>query len=205
MTVLTIPPTRAKDMQRAKDFLFEVYGEQLWTEAQYLELSDRTNQLIELSEGRLAVLPMPTDEHQDLVWNVGEALKAWARKHRGRSFIAPFPVRLGPRKFREPDVMLYSAEHWDRVAKQHGKPPDLVVEVLSPSTEKTDTDEKLAEYARASIPEYWVVSVGMPHVRQYVLEEGQYRLNAEWGAGETVRAVALPELEVVVDEIYRSE
>jgi Uma2 family endonuclease len=205
MTVLTIPPKSAQDTQRAKDFLFEVYGERLWSEKQYLELSDQINRLIELSEGRLIVPPMPTPDHQDLVGNLYMLFRIWARNHKGKTYMSPMPVRLWPRKFREPDVMLYSAEHRDRIKKQYAEALDLAVEVLSPGTEKTDMDEKMEEYARAGITEYWVVAVDEPHISQYVLDEGQYRLSAEMHEGDIVRAVTLSELEVAVDEIYRSE
>lgn len=201
-TVLTIPPTRAEDVERAKDFLFSVYGESRWTEEKYLELSERTNRLIELSEGRLTVLAMPTPEHQDIVGNLYVFIRIWARKYKGRAFMSPMPVRLWAGKFREPDVVLYSAEHQDRVAKQYGGIPDWTVEVLSPGTEKTDTDEKMGEYAQAGIPEYWVVAAERPQVEQYVLDGGLYRLHAQLGVGEIVRAVTLPDLEIKVDEFY---
>jgi Uma2 family endonuclease len=202
MALLTIPPSRAEDIERAKDFLFEVYGEGQWTEENYLELSDRVNRLIELSEGRLIVLPMPTPDHQDVIWNIAEVFKTWARRRGGRAFVAALPARLWTGKFREPDVMLYSPEHIDRVGKQYGGPPDIAVEVFSPSTERTDLDEKMSEYAQAGIVEYWVVSVDTPQVEQYMLENGRYRLHAQLGAGEILRSTTFTDLEIAIDAIY---
>jgi len=202
MSVLTIPPQRAADVDRAKDFLFKMYGENDWTEQSYLEIANRSNQPVEFSEGRLIVLPMPTPDHQDLVWKICEAFKTWARKHGGRAFISPLPIRLGLRKFREPDVMLYSAEHSDRIAKQHGGPPDLVVEVLSPSTQDVDMEEKMYEYAQAGIGEYWIVDSESIHVEQYALDGDRYKLHAALGKGDVVRSVTLDGLEVRVDEVY---
>lgn len=202
MTALMIPPQQAADIERAKDFLFAVFGEQRWTEEKYLELSANTNRLVELSERRLFVLEMPTSDHQDIVGNLYVAFRAWAWAHGGKAFVAAFPVRLWPGKFREPDVMLYSAERRERVGQQYGGPPDLVVEVLSPGTEKTDTEEKLAEYAQAGIPEYWIVATESPRVEQYVLSGEAYRLHARVGPGESVRAATLVDLETPVDSIY---
>lgn len=204
MTLLTIPPLRAEDVEPAKDFLFALYGESRWSEEDYLAMSDRVNRIIEFSEGRLAIPPMPTPEHQSIVLTLAIILNAWALAHNGRAFVSPMPVRLWRGKFREPDVMLYSAAHRDRIEKQFGGVPDLVVEVLSPGTEKVDTDEKMDEYARAAIPEYWVVAVGAARVEQYVLEGEHYRLQATLGAGEMLRAVTLADLEVAVDEVYKS-
>ena len=205
MTVLTIPPTRPEDIDQAKDFLFKAFGEKRWTEGAYLQLSDGYNRLIELSEGRLVVPAMPTPEHQDIVWRIGEALKAWARKHGGRAFVAPLPVRLWAGKFREPDALLYSVEHRDRVEQQYGGPPDLVVEVLSPGTEDIDTDDKVTEYAQAGIPEYWIVDSNSPRVEQYVIKGQRYRRHARLSAGHMLRAVTLPDLAISLDSLYTRE
>jgi len=205
MDTITIPPARADDVGPAKDFLYSIYGEGQWTEARFLELSERTNRIIELSEGRLIVPPMPTPEHQDILWNVAEILKAWARQHGGRAFVAALPVRLWAGKFREPDVILYTREHQDRIGKKYAGVPDLAVEVLSPSTEKVDMADKMREYAEAGIPEYWVVDAETPHLEQYVLAQGRYAPPTLYGPGETVRAATLADLEFPLAQLYNRE
>lgn len=202
MDAITIPPERAADIEPAKDFLFSVYGEGVWTEERFLELSGRTNRIIELSEGRLIVPPMPTPEHQDVLWNVAEILKAWARRHGGRAFVAALPVRLWAGKFREPDVILYTPEHVERIQKQYAGVPDLAVEVLSPGTEKVDLADKMREYAEAGIPEYWIVDAESPRLEQYVLAQGRYVPQARYGPGETVRAATLVDLEFPLAQLY---
>jgi len=200
--VLTIPPQTAADIERAKDFLFTVYGEGKWTEESYLDLSDRVNRLIEYSAGRLVVFPMPTSDHQDIVGRLYIALVNWARDYGGRAFVAAFPIRLGPEKFREPDVLLYRPENVQRVKKQYGEPPDLVVEVLSPGTKKTDLEEKVVEYAEAGISEYWIVDTESVRVWQYVLAGDRYELRASLGEGDTLRAMTFEGLEIPVERIY---
>lgn len=202
MNAITIPPVQAADIEPAKDFLFSVYGEGVWTEERFLELSGRTNRIIELSEGRLIVPPMPTPEHQDVVGALYLILRAWARRHGGRAFVAALPVRLWPGKFREPDVILYTREHVERIQKQYAGVPDLVVEVLSPSTEKVDLADKMQEYAEAGIPEYWIVDAESPRLEQYVLTEGRYAAQARYGPGGTVRAATLADLEFPLAQLY---
>lgn len=119
-------------------------------------------------------------------------------------YVALLPVRLWPGKFREPDVMLYAAEHRDRIAEQYGDPPDLAVEVWSPGTADVEAQEKMAEYAQAGIPEYWMVAVETRRLTQYVLGAGAYELRAEFGAGATVRPAAFPDLEFSLDSLYTS-
>ena len=200
--VLTIPPQDVNEIERVKDFLFTVYGEDKWTEESYLELSDRVNRLIEYSAGRLIVFPMPTSDHQDIVGRLYIALANWVRDYGGRAFVAAYPVRLASEKFREPDVLLYRPENIHRVKKQYGEPPDLVVEVLSPGTKKTDLEEKVIEYAEAGIGEYWIVDTESVRIEQYVLDDDHYRLHATLGTGDTLLAVTLEDLEISVEKIY---
>ncbi|MBI3761718.1 MAG: Uma2 family endonuclease [Chloroflexi bacterium] len=205
MTLLAIPPQRVEDIDRAKEFLFRTFGESRWSEERYLDLSDSTNHLIELSEGRLIVLPMPTPKHQDIVGNIYLVFRRWASEHKGKTLMAPVPVRLWSGKFREPDVMLFSAEHRDRVGEKFSGPPDLAVEILSPGSIANDKDEKFKEYARAGIPEYWILDSEQPSLEQYLLEGEKYRLHAQLGSGDMARADVLAGLEVSIDVIYTSD
>src|SRR5207248_3201985 len=75
-----------------------------WSEEEYLLLP--TNRLVEFSEGALEVLPMPGQSHQLLVLFFYRLLSSWVEaRSLGLVLLAPFPVRLWPGKFREPDVL----------------------------------------------------------------------------------------------------
>src|SRR5262249_35839075 len=77
-----------------------------WSEDDYLALNRRTNWPIELSDGRLEVLPMPTPFHQRIVKYLFKVLEAFVLVHAGGEvFVAPLPIRLRPGKLREPDVL----------------------------------------------------------------------------------------------------
>lgn len=166
MTTLELPPTH-----EVVD-LFPRQGE--WTEADYWPLSER-NRIIELSDGKLIVPPMPTDDHQMIVGNIYRAVWHFVADHKlGRVRMSPLPVRLWPGKIREPDVMVMLSEHQERIEKQRWGPPDLAVEVLSPGTQATDRTEKLREYGAASIQEYWIVSPEQQSVEVYHLEGDNY-------------------------------
>jgi len=109
-----------------------------WTEADYFALPD-TNRFIELSEGELIVPPHPTHTHQLIVGKLYRAMYDFVVKHNlGIIQIGPLPVRLWPGKIREPDILFVAREHSDRIGEQAYGPPDLVVEVLSPATRRTD-------------------------------------------------------------------
>lgn len=134
--------------------LFPAPGE--WTEDDYFPLADR-GRLVELSDGSIEVLPLPTDFHQLILLRLSTALHLFVSANQlGQVRFAPLPVRLWAGKIREPDLMFMAASHADRIGR-YWNAPDLAVEILSEGTENNDRQVKRTEYAQASIPEYWII------------------------------------------------
>lgn len=174
-----------------------------WTEADYFALPD-ANRFVELSEGELVMPPHPTHTHQLIVLELAAAMRAFVQqKDLGIVQIAPLPVRLWPGKIREPDILFVAREHADRIGEQVYGPPDLVVEVLSPATQRTDRQEKTTEYARAGVEEYWIVDPVARTIEVFVLRERRYQLLGKWSEGETARSEVLEGFDVAVKEIFR--
>nr|QMS47856.1 hypothetical protein WG33_0054 [uncultured bacterium] len=174
MTMLTIPPTRTEDADRVKELLFDTLGSAQWTEGEYLAYAHRFARLVEFADGTVVFLDMPTPNHQRVVLALYDCLQPWANAHGAEVLVAPMPVRLGPGRFREPDVMLYTAARRHDIQPQFGGPPDLVVEVLSPGTTRLDTGPKFDEYATAGIPEYWQVDTERRELLLFALEGDHY-------------------------------
>ncbi len=180
--------------------LWPLQGE--WTEADYFALPD-TNRLIELSEGNLIMPPHPTSTHQRVVGMLYRSMSAFVEIHDlGIVFLSPLPVRLWPGKIREPDVLFFLHAHADRIGEQIVGPPDLVVEVISPSTRVTDREEKFLEYARAGIPEYWIVDPDVQTVEVFVLRGQVYELLGRWQPNETAWSALLEGFQVEVSAIF---
>jgi len=176
-----------------------------WTERDYFALPD-TNRFVELSEGELIMPPHPTHTHQLIVLGLATVMRAFVqRKDLGIVQIAPLPVRLWPGKIREPDILFVAREHADRIGEQIYGPPDLVVEVLSPATQRTDRQEKATEYAQAGVREYWIVDPEARTIEVFVLREGRYRLLGKWSEGETARSELLEGFEVAERDIFASD
>jgi len=172
-----------------------------WTETDYFTLPD-TSRFLELSEGELIMPPHPTDTHQRVVLNLVRMFDDFVtEQNRGTVRFAPLPVRLWPGKIREPDLLFVSNEHADRIGEQAYGPPDLVVEVLSQSTWHTDRLEKMAEYARAGVREYWIVDPEGHTVEVFVLRQGAYEVLGKWSKGEEAHSEVLTGLKVAVDEV----
>ncbi len=176
-----------------------------WTEVDYLTLPE-TNQIVELAHGELIMAPAPDYQHQEGVRQLLIALSLHVDTRRlGIVCVAPYDVHLSEGTIRQPDVLFLREEN-----RQHnnGKyiegPPDWVAEVISPGTRHTDEIDKLAEYARAGVPEYWLVDPENRAIRVYVLRGvPAYTLAGTYTPGQTARSESLEGFEVMVDKIVR--
>ena len=125
---------------------------------------------------------------------------------RGRALFAPLPVRLGNRRFRDPDVVYLSPE---RLKNLHGQPDgaDLVIEVVSEGNENRQRDlvTKRAEYAEAGIAEYWIVDPETRSITVLTLDQStasQYCEHGLFNVGTTATSVLLPGFAVDVSELF---
>jgi Uma2 family endonuclease len=150
----------------------ELFPEQgSWTEEQYMRLPG--NRLVEFSDGMVEILPMPSQRHQDIVGLLYTLLLSFVATRRlGKVLIAPFKIRLWPGKNREPDVMFMLAANSHRRFEEYWQGADLVMEVVSPDDPDRDIVTKKEEYAKAGIPEYWLVNPMSQTITIFVLTQG---------------------------------
>lgn len=175
-----------------------------WTYEDYLRLPD-DGRRYEIIEGVLYVINAPDFDHQQAVHQIAVALELWARAQDGGIILtAPFEVHLpGIAKPVQPDVLFIAAERRPTPGDQFFEgPPDLVVEVLSPSTIRTDRIVKFSAYERAGVREYWLVDPKTRSVEIYTLTEGEFALLGQFGPGEQARSEVLAGLEVAVDGLF---
>src|SRR3954470_5239656 len=104
----------------------------------------------EIIDGEHYVAPSPDMKHQVIVGNLYLAIGMHLKHHPiGAVFLAPFDVVFSDLTVVEPDLLYVSREHKDVLTDQHVRGrPDLVVEILSPGTRKTDEVTKRALYER---------------------------------------------------------
>ena len=181
---------------------FPLQGE--WTEEEYLDLDSAGGRLIELNDGFLEILPMPDMLHQDIVRFLFLLLDSFVLERKiGRVYFAPMPVRLWKKQMREPDVV-YLASH--RI-KDKRKPPegaDLAMEVVSPdpSDRKRDLKEKRRVYAKAKIPEYWIVDPTEKTITVLTLSGKTYKAHGVFKEGDEATSKLLKGFKVAVSDVF---
>ena len=174
----------------------------LWTEQQYLKLTDQTSYLIEFTDGILEVLPMPTDKHQAISQFLFLALFAWLRRIGGKVQYAPLRIQVRKGKFREPDLLLMLDANDPRRQNRFWLGADLVVEIVSPDDPERDTEVKRADYAEAGIPEYWIVNPEDETIMVRALAGADYVEHGVFRRGDMADSVILKGFVVNVANVF---
>jgi Uma2 family endonuclease len=190
-----VPPTFEEGPTWEVARLFPHQGH--WDEGDFLALNRMTNRLIELVDGRLEVLEMPTKSHQRRARMVADALDAFCQRtgRSGETVLAPYPVRVGPGRFREPDVVF--STNSEALGEDFSERPDLVVEVVSNDRDR-DFVDKRRDYAAAGIVEYWIIDPKDQSLIILVLNGGNYREHARLQSGEIAKSVFVTGFEMDV-------
>jgi len=184
--------------------LFPTQG--TWSEAEYLALD--TNHLVEFSDGFVEFLPMPTMIHQLIAHVLHCVLESFVLAYGlGTVLGAPFKVRIRDGKYREPDVVFMLTEHASRMSNDFWIGADLVMEMVSDGDENRFRDVviKRDEYARAGIPEYWIVDPELGQITVLTLDCTSYAVHGEFSQGEQATSKLLPGFAVDVSAALASK
>ncbi|RWR13668.1 Uma2 family endonuclease [Siminovitchia fortis] len=159
----------------------------------------------ELAAGQLVLMsPGPSVTHQMISF---EMQKAIARSCESDYIIlnAPLDVILAPDEVRQPDLVLVQRQRIDIISNRGIEgPPDLVVEILSPSTIKRDKIDKLKTYAAYHIPEYWIVEPKTGTLEQYVLQDDRYEPINIFLEDEQVTSPKIPCISFTMADIMKN-
>lgn len=174
---------------------------ELKTVDDYLALPDDGHRY-ELIAGEIVMSPSPTTKHQRVIARLTTRLHAFVESRRlGEVFFAPLDVQISRYSVVQPDVTVVLAGRSAIVSDDRiNGAPDLVVEVISPSSRKRDLRDKANLYMHAGVPEYWIVDPESEAITVYVLSGGGYLPSVS--AGGVARSQVLPGFEVVVAEIF---
>lgn len=146
-----------------------------YTYADYLLIEDEKR--YEIYEGELVMVPAPATKHQKISWKLEFIMgKVIEENNLGTILDAPTDVVMAEDVVLQPDILFISKEREDIIKPQAVMgPPDLVVEIASPSTSFYDTVKKRDLYQRCGVKEFWLVFPEERAIEVMTLEEGIYR------------------------------
>ena len=182
-----------------------------YTYADYLTwLDDKRRELI---NGFIHLMSGPMRKHGHISMELGFLVRTYIKKKKGKCHVyhAPFDVRL-PLYGSEEDNKIYDVVQPDicvicDMSKLDDKgcigAPDLVVEVLSPSTLKYDWNYKFNLYEAAGVREYWIVDPKAKVVNAFLLQpDGKYDLGTVYECNQKAPVHIFDGLEIDLNELF---
>lgn len=172
------------------------------TYEQYAQMPDDGNRY-EIVDGVLELMtPSPSVRHQKILRKISTAFDNNCKED-GEFYFAPLDVIFTPDNVLQPDFIFILKENLN-IITEHGVEgtPDIVGEILSPSTRKKDKADKFETYQRFRVKEYWVIDPETEIMEQFVLTDNGYLLQKVYQEHETVHSSLLNCINISMAEIF---
>ena len=159
----------------------------------------------ELHDGELILVGSPNADHQIASLELAMQMNIFVKENElGRVFIAPFDVLFTDTDVAQPDILFVSneREHIRTPANIQGA-PDLIVEVLSPSSVRRDWHDKRELYARHGVKEYWIVDPVHKIVSVMLLQDDELEVVGTYTEGDTITSSTLEGFSIGLNDIFQ--
>ena len=165
----------------------------------------------ELIDGEAVMMaPPPSSTHQEISVELTRQLANYLEGKQCKVYHAPFAVRLFEKDgdspedvdtMVEPDISIVCDQ--SKIDKHGCKgAPDMVMEILSPSTQRHDRLVKLSLYQRAGVREYWIIDPAEKSVQVFALEDGRYTAKDFGAAGDRLRVNVLEDCTIDLSQVF---
>jgi len=148
----------------------------------------------EMLDGKIYYMACPPTNHNAITVNVCGIFRNYLRGKKCRVFMDGADVHFNEKDITVPDVMIVCNKDIIKKTGIYGA-PDLIVEVLSPSTAKNDIGYKKDLYEKYGVKEYWIISQAERSVQIYLLKDGIYKFDKIYHAYDEDMLEALTEEE----------
>ncbi len=166
---------------------------------------------VELLKGYIRQMSAPNRYHQTVSGNLHRDFSSYFRGKTCRVFHAPFDVKLVKNPAGKTEKDIYTVVQPDIcVICDRAKldtqgclgSPDLIIEIVSPSSTKTDVKDKFALYQENGVLEYWIVRPSENTIEQFYLENEKYVFKGIYVKEDTFSPILFPDLEVNVEDVF---
>jgi Uma2 family endonuclease len=180
-----------------------------WTYVDYAALPEPDGGYrYEIINGVLYMAPAPVPDHERTgAVLIGRLVTVVEDTGLGQVFVSP-DIDVGGSTLRPDAVVVLNANAGIVASKRLVGPPDLVVEIASPSTAAYDRDEdegKRGAYARMGVPEYWIVDVTTRSIEVLVLAGNAYSELGSFAGDTALQSRVLPQLALPARRFFPRE
>jgi Uma2 family endonuclease len=175
------------------------------TARQFLELGeDPPGVRLELVDGEIAVSPSPIPDHSYIVVTLGTILHVHIDERDLGQLFTDVDTIFGEHDVRRPDLLFFRKGRLHLIGnKAMEGPPDLAVEIVSPSSVKTDRRDKFKLYAQGKVRNYWIVDPRMRTIEAYRLVGGKYTGRVRGSGSDVVKLAPFPKLNIPLAKLWR--
>lgn len=175
------------------------------TAEQFLQLGeDPPGVRLELVNGEIAVSPSPVPSHAYVVSALAVLVGSHVKQYKlGRLYLDVGTI-FGEFDVRRLDMLFFSKDRLHLIGEKAMEgPPDLAVEVISPSSIRADRTDKFNQYQKARVPHYWIVDPRQRSVEAYKLTRTKYRLTITRNKNDVVRLPPFDDLDIPLAELWQ--
>ena len=174
------------------------------TARSFLHLQDPPDARLELVNGEIAVSPSPTLEHSFIDRMLTTILNTHILQHHLGRLYGDIDTLFDEFNVRRPDLLFIRTERLALLmnATVCAIPPDLCIEILSPSSSTMDQVEKFELYQKHGVPHYWLVDPKAQSIDAYTLTNGTYQLAATAKGSAIAHLPPFPELAINLGDLW---
>lgn len=170
-----------------------------------MEFPDNDPFIYELLNGVLMKKQAPTSRHQTAVTKILFAFETVVQTHdKGFAFTSPIDVFFDKYNNTQPDVLFITKERSFLIDPTNGivGAPDIVVEVISPSSVKADKKDKKELYLQFGVKEFWLIDPVYQTLVLHILNNNQYDIKQELFSEGKIESSILPELNLDLKQVF---
>lgn len=165
----------------------------------------------EAFDGVFYMSPAPSLEHQEIVAAISAELVSYLRNKKCRSFIAPIDVWLFDKdgtpfeevkNWVQPDLVIVCDDKKTKGNKRIYGAPDLIIEVISTSTLRTDKLIKFNQYQKSGVKEYWIVDPFTQTVEAYLLNGENFQKDGVYLRNDYIPIKLFTDFSINLDIIF---
>lgn len=174
------------------------------TAQQFLQLGeDPPGVRLELVDGEIAASPSPAPGHSIVDRRLSRILHNYIIANDLGELIGDVDTIFGLHDVRRPDIIYFTKARLHLVGETAIEgPPDLCVEIISPSSVRIDRRDKFEQYQAAGVQNYWIVDPAERTIEAFALDDGRYRLASRGTGAQTVHLPPFPELAIPLGTIW---
>jgi Uma2 family endonuclease len=170
----------------------------------YMSIPEGDDRRFELIDGELILALSPVTQHQRISRNLVEILIGFVRTQSlGELFYAPMDVVLSEYDVFQSDILFISRNRIHIIGENNIQgAPDLVIEILSPSTESRDRGIKLEQYLRYGVREYWIIDPQDKTLEVLRASDTEFETVRVYPEGTTATSPILEGIQVEVEKLF---